>query len=100
MTSSARSNPQPQPLAENAGPRQSTIRDLYALVAFYLENPEFPLPSQLTVIAEAPIETVEAIAAERGLRVYGDVPQTDFAIDGTSRYVCMVVTSPREARPL
>lgn len=97
---SAESNAPATTLAEDKGPRESVIRDLYAIVAFYVANPDFPLPVQISVHCVAPTPVVEAIAAERGTRVYGDIAQTDFRIEGTARPVTVLVCAPRQDRPL
>lgn len=99
MTSSARDTSQTQPLADKTA-RESVIRDLYALVAFYVANPEFPLPDSVTAHTVVTLEQCEAIAAERGGKIYGGFPQTHFDLEGTSRPITIMACVAREDRPL
>lgn len=97
---SAKTPPSAQPLAEDRTARESVIRDLYALVAFYVANPDFPLPDHINVHTYVSLERCEAIAAERGSKVYGTTPQTDFDLEGTARTITIFASTPREDRPL
>ncbi len=77
--------------------REAIIRDLYALVAFYVANPGHPLPTSVQVFHYLPDAAgVAAIAetyqAPRG--VYGDRPQTDHDVTGTSIPISLIVSVP------
>lgn len=81
--------------------RESLIRDLYALVAFYVANPEHPLPDFIDLHHYAPLEVVERIAGERGSRVIGeDIKLTSHTIADTATPVRLIISQPREDRPL
>lgn len=80
--------------------REAIIRDLYALVAFYVANPDHPLPHAIQVFHHAPLTEIKRIAAERGGLVYGEYPQTDHHVAGTSMPISLLVSLPVEDRPL
>lgn len=92
----------PQTTADRS-PLEGIIRDLYALVAFYLAHPAHPLPTHIQVSHRvADIETVEAVAEQFGHHVYGDVPQTHHDLLDTGPVdITMIVSMPnRPERPL
>lgn len=100
MSSATSDQPVTQPTADRSA-REALIRDLYAVVAFYLADPFHPLPWSITINHHAPAGEVERVAAERSKgHVYGDVPQCHHDLAGTSVPVTMIITVPREDRPL
>lgn len=73
--------------------REAMIRDLYSIVAFYVANPEHPLPDYVTIGHYVDDPAIVDACAYRwnGRPVYGDLPQTDYQLPGTSRDVVMMV---------
>lgn len=81
--------------------REAIIRDLYAVAAFYVAHPDHPLPESIMVFHHVPEPIVHDVAAAYGGRVYGDDHvQTDHKVAGTSMPITLVVSIPREDRPL
>lgn len=80
-------------------PRESVIRDLYALAAFYVANPDHPLPTSLSVFHHVDdVADVHAVANTYGGRVYGH-EQTDHMLPGVSMRVGLVVSVPYGTKP-
>lgn len=82
--------------------RESILRDLYALAAFYLAHPEHPLPDSIVVYHHVPSAVVDMVAAEyAGGHVYGDVSQCHHELAGTRLPVTLLVSEPTgKDRPL
>lgn len=78
--------------------REGIMRDLYALAAYYLANPGHPLPTSIVVYHHAPLAEVEAVAADAGVHVYGDVPQCHHDLAGTRLPVSLLVSVPNPGR--
>lgn len=76
--------------------REGLIRDLYAIAAFYVANPDHPLPDLVTLSHRTDIATVREIALRfhPTQRVYGPTPQTHHDLPGTSVAVNFVVNAP------
>lgn len=75
--------------------REAIIRDLYAIAAFYVANPEHPLPRSIVVYHYVPAAEVELIAAAyAGGHTYGDEMQCHHDLAGTSVNVTMLVSEP------
>lgn len=85
--------------AADATARQGVIRDLYALAAFYVANPEHPLPTQ--IVAHHRVQSralLQDVADKHGTEIYGnpDRPRTDFDLPGQSTPTTLVTYwSPR-----
>lgn len=81
--------------------REAFMRDMYAMVAFFVANPHIPLPHAVTMHSYADkYEQVRQIADERSANEYGSkypagTPQTDFEIPGTKIRSIVVLTGPR-----
>ncbi len=100
MTSASDQSATPVPPADRSA-REAVIRDLYALVAFYVANPEHPLPWYIQVHHVAPLAEVERIAEERHATVYGpERPMTDHRLERTSVPIVLLVATPREESAL
>lgn len=82
--------------------RESVLRDLYAVAAFYLAHPEHPLPDSIVVYHHVPAATVEAVADEyAGGHTYGDVVQCHHMLAGPKIPVTLLVSEPTgKDRPL
>lgn len=100
--SSATHTPSSLPRTEDRSGREALIRDLYAIAAYYVAHPDHPLPTQIALHhSRTPLAEVERIAAENDKHIYGDMPQTDHTLAGTSVRVTFLVTAPTgEERPL
>jgi hypothetical protein len=74
--------------------REALIRDLYSLVAFFVANPDHPLPVYISVgcLVDSR-EDVQYVADRFGRgRTYGlEGQQTDHMLPGTSRDVNVIV---------
>jgi hypothetical protein len=77
--------------------REAIIRDLYALVAFYVANPGHPLPDSIQVFHSVPeLPVLQDVAAQFNTPhgIYGEGPQTDHTIRNTSIPIHMIVSIP------
>jgi len=99
MTSASDRPVTPPPTADRSD-REAVIRDLYALVAFYVANPEHPLPVCIQAHHVAPLAQLDAIAEEYHAAVYGERPMTDHKLERTSIPIFLLVATPREQSTL
>lgn len=91
------------PTTADRSPLEGIIRDLYALVAFYLAHPGHPLPTSIQVHHRvASLEAVETVAEQFGHHIYGDVPQTHHDLLDTGPVdITMIISVPNPIeRPL
>lgn len=84
------------------GPRERLLRDLYAIAAFYVAHPDYPLPTSVQIHHHASLSEVERVASEYSNgHVYGDVPQTHHELADVVTPVTFIVAEPnRTERPL
>lgn len=81
--------------------REAVIRDLYAIVAFYVANPDHPLPESISLNAHVPAGEVPVVAERwAGGHTYGDKIQCHHDLVGTVTNVTFIVSEPSSDRPL
>lgn len=91
------------PLAvTDSSDREAFMRDMYALVAFFVAHPEVPLPHYISLTCRADgLEQVTEICDSLGGYEYGSKdkvtpqPQGTFDIPGTAVRNTVIVTGPR-----
>lgn len=89
------------PATDDRSARESILRDLYAVAAFYLANPGHPLPDSIVIYHHVSAAQVEAIASEyAGGHTYGDVVQCHHMLAGPKLPVTLLVSEPTKDRPL
>ena len=90
-----------EPITADRSAREALIRDLYAIAAFYVAHPEHPLPDSIMVFHHVPAAVVVDVADQYGTKVYGDDhAQTDHKLTDTKLPITLVVSIPREDKPL
>lgn len=87
--------PEPTERPADRTEREAMIRDLYSLAAFYVANPDHPLPTSIHMYhQEQSLETVRAVADKWSNRdVYGTAPQADHMLPDTSIPVTLLVAA-------
>lgn len=81
--------------------REAVIRDLYAIVAFYVANPDHPLPHAFQIHHHVPVDEVERVAERwAGGHTYGDRVQCHHDLPGTAAAVTFLVSEPSTERAL
>lgn len=86
--------------------REGFIRDLYALVAFFITHPEIPVPWTVGMHVRVDgVQAVQALAEQFGVREYGSqaalgrIAQTDFDLPHTRTPINIVVTDANRYLP-
>jgi hypothetical protein len=93
---SATPDPTPAPMTGDRSPLEGIIRDLYAIVAFYLANPGHPLPTSITLSHKVADESAVDAVAEvySGGHTYGDVAQAHHDLISTNIPVTLLISEP------
>lgn len=82
------------PKPTDHSPRETLIRDLYAVAGYYVAHPELPVPDSIVLYSRvATAADVDAIAARTGGEAYGyRLRQTSHLVPGTGIRVTAIVT--------
>jgi hypothetical protein len=88
-----------QDITADRSAREALIRDMYSIVAFFVANPDIPVPWAMTINVH--VETAEQLrelAARLDVHVYGLAQdQTDYNIPGTTTPVGLIISSRERA---
>ena len=91
--------------AEESGRRARFLAALHALITWFTDHPDAPVPSFVRFHAYVPAAEVERVAAAFGVKAYGtERPQTDiellpFGQDPTADFL-LAAKVPGDRRPL